>query len=325
MCMRATMKAARTTVAAATTREAARRWRSRKKRYASMVLRENMRAQSPAAGRRPLAGRTISPWSMAAMKPPAPTAKPALPSGSRLTPRSHTSRCFSGRSPAVGGGEQRAELARDEAVLRVGKGDRKEHDIVPQRAVLPGGAAVVRGRDRAPVAHYPHRPGVDRPQVEEVLLGRDDALLGLPGLAAVGGGQDRGRLADDPAVLGVREVDAEERDLGAAVARLPGLAGIDGVVDGAEVADRPRLARAHRLHAVEVVLDDEGSRTRGQGEHGDEQPGGASDLPPASPGMAVLKQSMRTHHASGRAVNRTTRGTPLPARLTGPGALAHMG
>src|SRR5437867_11633079 len=42
MCMRAAMKAARTTVAAATTSEAARRWRSRKKRYASMVLRENI-------------------------------------------------------------------------------------------------------------------------------------------------------------------------------------------------------------------------------------------------------------------------------------------
>src|SRR5207247_166394 len=86
--------------------------------------------------------------------------------------------------------------------------------------------------------------------------------------------------------------------------------------------DRPRLARAHRFHAVEVVLDGEGARTRGQGEHGDDDRGERSDLPPASPGMAVLKQSMRTHHASGRAVNRTTRGTPLPARSTGPGALA---
>src|SRR5213078_3508593 len=49
MCIRTTMKAARTTVAAATTSEAASRWRSRKKRYASMVLREIMRAQGRAA------------------------------------------------------------------------------------------------------------------------------------------------------------------------------------------------------------------------------------------------------------------------------------
>src|SRR5205814_10366074 len=100
---------------------------------------------------------------------------------------------------------------------------------------------------------------------------------------------------------------------------------VGGVVGAADVADGPRLARADRVHAVEVVLDGEGARTRGQGEHGDDDRGERSDLPPASPGMAVLKQSMRTHDASGRAVNRTTRGTPATGALDRPGSARPYG
>src|SRR5207244_1784975 len=169
------------------------------------------------------------------------------------------------RPAAVVSREQGAVLARHEAVLRVRERDVVEDDVVGERAVLPVLAAVVRDGHGAPVADRPRGPRVERSHLEERLLRPDRARLARPRRAGVLRVEDERRLADDPAVVAPGEVDAEERRLRAAVARLPRVAGVCRVVDRAEVADGPRLASVDRLDVVEVVA--EAGAGRGAGEH----------------------------------------------------------
>src|SRR4030095_17033521 len=160
---------------------------------------------------------------------------------------------------AVAADEQRAELSDDEAMLGVRKGHVVEDDVVRdggggtaglllgldgrdrEGAVFPGGPAVLRRDDGAPVADRPGRVRVDGAHLEEVLLDGERGRLRLPGLTAVLRAQHEGRLADRPGMLRVPEVDAEERQPSAAVDLAPRLAPIGGVLDRAEVPDRPRV------------------------------------------------------------------------------------
>src|SRR5438445_2093132 len=165
------------------------------------------------------------------------------------------------RRAAVLRDEERAVLSRHEPVLGIGEADVVEHDVVRERPVLPRLPAVVGDGHRAPVTDRPCGPRVEGAHLEERLLHRDRARLLRPRRARVRGMEDEARFADHPAVTTPREVDAEERTLRAALARLPRLAAVGGVIDGSEIADRPGLARIQRLDVVEVVA--EGDRRRG--------------------------------------------------------------
>src|SRR2546430_70603 len=136
----------------------------------------------------------------------------------------------------------------------------------PRLAAIRAGQhhARVPGHDAVAARHlHAVEAGVLQRLEEPELLDRaglDRAALYLPGAAAVARAQHEPRHADHPAVGTAREVDAEERRLRAAVARLPRLAGVRRVVDRPEVADGPRLASVDRLDVVEVVAEDRAGR-----------------------------------------------------------------
>src|SRR2546428_72211 len=256
------MKSARPTVIAATTSDTSARWRRRKKRYASIVRRESMRALASGSGRG-LAARGKDDLILldAGGEPVAADAallgvREAHPE-ERLLGAEGTLRP---RRAAVLRDEERAVLSRHEPVLGIGEADVVEHDVVRERPVLPRLPAVVGDGHRAPVTDRPCGPRVEGAHLEERLLHRDRARLLRPRRARVRGMEDEARFADHPAVTTPREVDAEERTLRAALARLPRLAAVGGVIDGSEIADRPGLARIERLDVVEVVAD--GDRRR---------------------------------------------------------------
>src|SRR5437016_290738 len=175
-------------------------------------------------------------------------------------------------APAVYRGRE-AVGAHDEAVLA-----REARAAHPDEALLLGegvprpGLATVGGGEKTPrvpddhpvLSRHAHvveagiLEGLHEAELVE-LLRLLAAALHLPRRAAVRGVEDRRGLSDRPAMCAVGEVHPEEWVLRTALPRLPGLPGVPRVVDRAEVADRPRLGVAHRLHGVEVVLDDEGA------------------------------------------------------------------
>src|SRR5262249_5905424 len=133
------------------------------------------------------------------------------------------------RGAAVGRVEHGAELTADDAVLAVRERDVVEDDVVgesgggaagsllgldghdPERAILPGRAAVAGGDDGAKVADGPGRVVVESLHLEQVLLDRERGGLLLPGLPAVLGTQHEGGLANGPGMLRIAEVDGEDR------------------------------------------------------------------------------------------------------------------